>query len=134
MKDRGILHPQLSRVVAEMGHGDLLGVADAGLPLPVGVERVDLAVAPGVPGVLDVVRAVVTELRVEAVVLAEEARTACPQVVEGILVLTGDVDVVWVSHEQVKQTCTYARAVVRTAEFTPYANVLLRSGVDFGSG
>jgi D-ribose pyranase len=32
-----------------MGHGDALCVADAGLPIPNGVPRIDLAFAPGSP-------------------------------------------------------------------------------------
>jgi D-ribose pyranase len=134
MKDRGILHPLLSRLVASMGHGDLLGVADAGLPVPPGVERVDLAFAPGRPGFLEVVEAVLGELRVEAYVLAEESKEHCPQIVEALDRMLPDAEVVWVDHEELKRRCGAARGVVRTGEFTPYANVLLRSGVDFSGG
>ena len=63
MKDRGLLHPQLSRVLAETGHGDLIGIADAGLPLPPPVERVDLALPRGVVAFADAARAVLAELR-----------------------------------------------------------------------
>lgn len=134
MKDRGILHPLLSRLVASMGHRDLLGVADAGLPVPPGVERVDLAFAPGRPGFLEVVEAVLGELRVEAYVLAEESKEHCPQIVEALDRMLPDAEVVWVDHEELKRRCGAARGVVRTGEFTPYANVLLRSGVDFSGG
>jgi D-ribose pyranase len=134
MKDRGIINPQLSGLVAEMGHGDLLCVADAGLPIPVGVERVDLAFAPGQPGFLEVLQAILTELRVEAYVLAEESKEHCPQVVEALSQALPEAEVVWVDHEEFKRRTAGARAVVRTGQFTPYANVLLRSGVDFSSG
>jgi D-ribose pyranase len=134
MKDRGILNPQLSGLVAEMGHRDLLCVADAGLPIPVGVERVDLAFAPGQPGFLEVLQAILTELRVEAYVLAEESKEHCPQVVEALSQALPEAEVVWVDHEEFKRRTAGARAVVRTGQFTPYANVLLRSGVDFSSG
>ncbi len=36
-----------------------------------------------------------------------------------------------VGHEEFKQRCRDARAVVRTGETTPYANVILRAGVPF---
>jgi D-ribose pyranase len=134
MKDRGILNPQLSGLVAEMGHGDLLCIADAGLPIPVGVERVDLAFAPGQPGFLEVLQAILTELRVEAYVLAEESKEHCPQVVEALSQALPEAQVVWVDHEEFKRRTAGARAVVRTGQFTPYANVLLGSGVDFSSG
>jgi D-ribose pyranase len=131
MKDRGLLHPQLARVVAELGHGDLLGIGDAGLPLPLGVERVDLAVVRGVPSFLEVARAVVAEVRVERLILAEESRSACPELVAAVTALLPAATVEWVSHEELKVRSRSARAVVRTGEFTPYANALLVSGVDF---
>lgn len=44
MRKSGILHAELSRIVASMGHGDELVIADAGFPVPAGVACVDLAV------------------------------------------------------------------------------------------
>jgi D-ribose pyranase len=131
VKARGIIHPRLAAVVAAMGHGDLLGIADAGLPIPLQVERVDLGFAPGKPAFLDVVRAILEELQVEAYVLAEESREACPQYVRTLQESLPEAEAMWVDHEELKRLTAGARAVVRTGEFTPYANVLLRSGVDF---
>ncbi len=42
------------------------------------------------------------------------------------------VQVDFVAHETLKQLTRRARAVIRTGEATPYANVLLYSGVIFG--
>jgi D-ribose pyranase len=131
VKARGIIHPRLAAVVAAMGHSDLLGIADAGLPVPLQVERIDLGFAPGKPGFLDVVRAILEELRVEAYVLAEESREGCPDYVRTLQESLPEAEAVWVDHEELKRLSAHARAVVRTGEFTPYANVLLRSGVDF---
>lgn len=131
MKDRGLLHPQLARVLAEAGHGDVIGIADAGLPLPADVERVDLALTAGTIAFADVARAVLHEFRVEAMVLAEESRTFCPQLVALLQELAPAAEMIWVDHEDLKARSRQARALVRTGEFTPYANVLLISGVDF---
>lgn len=49
MLKTGILHPQMARVLAELRHKDMLAVADAGLPVPKGVERIDLGWKPGSP-------------------------------------------------------------------------------------
>ncbi|MDN8999686.1 RbsD/FucU domain-containing protein, partial [Staphylococcus aureus] len=49
MKKGVLLNAPLSAVVARLGHGDRVVVCDAGLPIPDGVERIDLAVSPGVP-------------------------------------------------------------------------------------
>lgn len=131
MKDRGLLHPQLLRAIAELGHGDLLGIGDAGLPLPPAVERVDLAVVRGVPAFLDVARAVLAEVRAERLVFAEESRGACPDLVDAVAAVAPDATIEWVTHEELKHRSHSARAMVRTGEFTPYANVLVVSGVDF---
>jgi D-ribose pyranase len=131
VKARGIIHPRLAAVVAAMGHGDLLGIADAGLPVPLQVERVDLGFAPGKPEFLDVVRVILEELRVEAYVLAEQSWEGCPEYVRVLEESLPEAEAVWVDHEELKRLTAGARAVVRTGEFTPYANVLLRSGVDF---
>lgn len=50
MLKTGILHPQLARVLAELRHKDTIIIGDAGLPIPKGVERVDLGWRPGGSG------------------------------------------------------------------------------------
>ncbi|GHC90857.1 D-ribose pyranase [Pseudorhodoferax aquiterrae] len=130
MKRTTLLHAELSRVIAGMGHGDLLVIGDAGLPIPAGPLRIDLAVARGVPGFGEVLAAVLSELQVERAVIAQEAcgpdglqrpawSAALPVVPEQV------------SHDQFKQLCRGAKAMVRTGECTPYANVLLYAGVAF---
>ena len=75
MRKHGLLHPQLSRILSELGHGQFIVIADAGLPIPVGVERVDLALTAGVPGLLEVLRAVCAELCLEEAMFASEITT-----------------------------------------------------------
>jgi D-ribose pyranase len=43
----------------------------------------------------------------------------------------GDIPIEVVSHESFKARTSDAKAVVRTGEFTPYANVILIAGVVF---
>lgn len=131
MKDHGVLHPQLARVLAETGHTDLVGLCDAGLPVPTGVQRVDLAFAPGKPALLDVLDAVLDELRVEGYVLASETAVQAPWLVAALNERLPAAAVTWVDHADLKRRSAGARAIVRTGEVRPYANVLLVSGVDF---
>lgn len=49
MKKKGIFHGDLSRIVAELEHYDMILIRDAGMPCPDGVEWIDLAVCEGVP-------------------------------------------------------------------------------------
>ncbi len=138
MKRGTLLHPDLSRVVASLGHGDLLVVADAGLPIPPGVERIDLAFAPGKPPFLDVLEAILAEAEVERATVATELRTASPRPfrerLEATLLALPKVaarGIEAVPHDELKRLTRGARAVVRTGEFTPYANVVLHAGVVF---
>jgi len=131
VKDKGILHPRLARIVASLGHGDGICVADAGLPIPSGVPRIDLVLAPGRPPFIEVLDAVLSELRVERYALAKEANETCPGIVDAIRTRLGVAEETAVTHEELKKLTTDARGVVRTGEFTPYANVILYSDVDF---
>lgn len=125
----GILNGQLSRIISETGHRDLLVVSDAGLPVPLGVERVDLAVREGLPSFLDVLDAVRAELAVEEITVAEECRAASPGMLEQIRARFPALTVHFLPHEQFKRRTADARAVVRSGEFTSYANVIITAGV-----
>ncbi len=131
MKKTGVLNQPLSRVIAGLGHMDTLVIADAGLPIPSGTERIDLAVSAGIPAFLDVLRAVLGEMEVQEAIVAEEMLERSPQIYEALRELLGDVPIRTVPHEQFKARTADARAVVRSGEFTPYANVILIAGVVF---
>jgi len=131
MKKTGLLNKDLSEVIAGMGHRDMLVIADAGLPIPPGVRRIDLAVRPGLPGFIEVVKAVLGELQVEEAVVASEMGERSPQILAELKAVLGEVPVSDTIHENFKLQTARARAVVRTGEFTPYANVILISGVVF---
>lgn len=129
----GIINPQLSRIVAECGHTDAIVVADAGLPIPLGVERVDLAYRAGSPAFLDILDSVLAEFIVERAVISREMETASPGMLDAVrerLELVG-VAVEAVPHVDFKALTRGARAIVRTGEYTPYSNVMLFSGAPF---
>jgi D-ribose pyranase len=131
VKKSGIIHPDLSRALAELGHGHQVCIADAGLPIPPGVERIDLAYRLGSPTFIDVLNALAAELVVEEMTVADEAAEHCPEIIAALGAAFPDVDTRSVSHEQFKRETNDARVVIRTGETTPYANVLLTSGVPF---
>ncbi len=93
MKRRGVLHPELSRILAQLGHTDVLAVSDAGLPIPDGVVRIDLALLPGVPGFLQTVRAILEEVVVERAVVASEMASRSPELYRALRASLGSVPV-----------------------------------------
>ena len=133
MKRAGHLNREVSRVLACMGHTDSLVIADCGLSVPSGVECIDVSIALGAPGFLRVLDSVLADFKVERAVFAEEAKEHNPAVVARAACLAEDqVTVQFVTHEALRNLAREARAVIRTGEATPYANVLLYSGVIFG--
>jgi D-ribose pyranase len=131
MKKTGVLNKDISEVVASLGHKDTLVIADAGLPIPAETRRIDLALTEGIPSFLDTLRVVLTEMQVERAIVAEEMLEASPNVYQALNELLGDVSIETVTHLIFKEKTRSARAVIRTGEFTPYANVILVSGVIF---
>jgi D-ribose pyranase len=131
MKKTGLLNQPLSEVIAGLGHTDTLVIADAGLPIPAETRRIDLALVEGIPSFLDTLGAVLREMQVERVVIAEEMLDVSPGIYGALVELLGDVPVETVTHIVFKEQTRSARAVVRTGEFTPYANVILVAGVVF---
>jgi D-ribose pyranase len=132
MKRSGLLHAELNRVIAAMGHTDTLVIGDVGLPVPHGVPCIDLAVLPGTPDFATVFEAVYAELAIESVTFAREIHTRNPTLVKLAARLGKEgLPVNEVSHEDLKQLSARAVAVVRTGETSPYANVILHAGVTF---
>ncbi|HRQ10420.1 MAG: D-ribose pyranase [Trueperaceae bacterium] len=132
MKSGGILHAELSGIVAGMGHGDTLVIADAGLPVPPGVRCIDLALRMGVPGFQEAVETVLSELVVERGVANAEQPAAAPAAAAALeAAWPPEVPLERVSHAELKQLSAAARAVVRTGEATPYCNIVLVAGVPF---
>lgn len=131
MKKSTLLNSDLSYIIATLGHTEMLVIADAGLPIPSSTERVDLALVRGVPGAIETLSAVLSEMQVERVILAKEAQEINPDFEKSVRDLLPDVPVDFVSHDELKRLSANSRAVVRTGECKSYANVILVSGVAF---
>lgn len=139
MKKGRLLNAELSHVIARLGHTDTLTIADAGLPIPAGPQRIDLALTPGTPDFMQVVNAVALEMQVESALIAEEIKQHNPQlhsaliaVLEALQQHQGNIiSISYTSHEQFKQQTQRSQAVIRSGECSPYANVILSAGVTF---
>lgn len=132
MKKAGHLNRDISRVLAAMGHTDAVVIADCGLPVPASVECIDVSLSQGDPPFLRVLDTVLADLQVERAVFASEALTHNAAVASCASRLAEQgIAVEFVAHEAFKALARQARAVIRTGEATPYANVILYSGVIF---
>ena len=128
MKKQGILNRELAGIFAKMGHTDQLVIADCGLPIPDGVRCIDLSYTLGKPTFLDIVEAVTTDFQVEKAIVATEL----PKHNEPIhQELDDKFELTYISHEELKEVSKQAKVIIRTGEATPYANIVLQSGVIF---
>ena len=133
MKRNGILNSDISRVLSYMGHTDWICIGDCGLPIPDEVERIDLALEFGVPTFMKTLEVVAKDMKIEKIILAEEIKTQNEKVLSEIneLFKGQDIEVEYVSHVELKAKTKECKAVIRTGETTPYANIILQSGCIF---
>ena len=131
MKKSRLLNSEISYEIAKIGHTQQLVIGDCGLPIPAGVKRIDLAVTDNIPGFLETLDAVLSEMQIEGVTLAEEIHQESEALEQAILQRFPGIPVRYVSHEAFKTGMRAAVCVVRTGEKTPYANIILQSGVNF---
>ncbi len=131
MKRRGILNAQLAGYIAALGHKDLFLIGDAGMPIPAGVPIVDLVVTAGVPTFEQVVDAILDETVVEGYTIAEEIKDNNPRLLKYIREKLPAAEETVITHTELKKMSADVKFAVRTGEFTPYPNVILRAGVAF---
>ncbi|MBU3158335.1 D-ribose pyranase [Clostridium frigoris] len=131
MKKTGILNGEISSVVAKMGHKDLIAIGDCGLPIPDKTKRIDMALSKGIPSFIETLKNVLLELQVEEIILASEIEENNPKVFAQIKEQFENVKFTFITHEELKTMLNDCKAVIRTGEQTPYANIILKSGVIF---
>ena len=133
MKRAGILNSDISRVLSYLGHTDTICIGDCGLPIPDEVERIDLALCFGEPTFMRTLEIVAADMKIEKIILAEEIKTQNPTVLSQIETLFAglNIDVEFVTHVELKAQTHGCKAVIRTGETTPYANIILQAGCIF---
>lgn len=131
MKKNGIINAQLAGLIAGLGHTDTFLVGDAGLPIPKGVELVDLALVGGVPTFKQVMDSILDETVVEKYTIANEIIEKNPELLEYIRNVLSDSEETMVKHTDFKEQTKNVKFAIRTGEFTPYPNIILSAGVSF---
>ncbi|MFT9495555.1 D-ribose pyranase [Anaerosolibacter sp.] len=139
MKKGTLINADISYAIAKMGHNDMLTICDSGLPIPRGVQRIDVAIKKGVPTFIETLETIVEELRIEEIIIAREIREISPHMFQEILKIIESVEaaenikvrITEVDHEEFKAMTKESSCIVRTGEYTPYANIILKSGVVF---
>lgn len=127
MKKSGILHAQLIRNIAELGHFDSFVICDMGFPIPKGSEIVDLCLTRGLVSVRQALDAVLTEVVVQDAVMVDGIHQANPQLEQDITAKLYRQNLEYCSFAEFRERAAKAKFFIRTAEDTPCANLLLVS-------
>lgn len=133
MKKKGILNSKLAGLIAGMGHTDRLVICDVGLPIPHGATMVDLALTENIPRFMETLAAILDELEVEGAIMANEVKDVNHGLFDKIMELLPGIEIEIIDHTKFKEIIHSSEnaVFVRTGESTPYANIILISGVNF---
>jgi D-ribose pyranase len=133
MKKSGILHSELSRIVAGMGHGDKLVICDSGLPIPHGRPVAEVVLTLNIPRFIDTLKVVLEELHIEEAIVAQEMERVNNRTYRELQKILDGIPIKKVPHQKFKHLIRTEPNVsfVRTGEATKYSNVILVSGVVF---
>lgn len=129
MYKTGILNSEVSKLLSDLGHTDQIIIADCGLPVPEGVKKIDLALECGKPSFIEVFNLIKTHMEIEQMTLAEEMITQNTTLYQ--ILSAENIEIQTTSHEQFKVQSKTVKAIIRTGEAKPFANVVLTSGVLF---
>ena len=144
MKSRGILNTELARLVAHLGHGDMIAIVDRGFPFPTSTDVIciDLAISKDLPKVGQVLDIMLEELVLEKKIYAKETLDTSRDFYDSLNSIFQnhglDISEEIVPHLDFKEAILKGgfndkeiRAFIRTGEFTLYGNVIVVAGVNF---
>lgn len=129
MKKNGILNTELSKLFSELRHTDQIIIGDCGLPVPENVKQIDLSLKLGVPSFLEVLDEALEDLYIEKVFIAEEMKIENPKMYQEMQKRFDKL--YYLSHFELKKQSKDVKAIIRTGEATPYANIIIQSAVCF---
>ncbi|MCX6150948.1 MAG: D-ribose pyranase [Ignavibacteriales bacterium] len=134
MKKGGILNSQLASVIAGTGHGHKLAICDSGYPIPFGARIVDVSLTVNIPRVLDTLKVILEELKIEGALVTNEMEIRSPHILKGITDLIPEgIKIQKISHKEFLEVNALEKNItfVKTGEATPFANLVLTAGVIF---
>lgn len=131
MKKSGILNSRLSGLIAALGHTDIFLIGDAGMPVPEGVEIVDLALCENIPTLEQTLKAVLSEAKIEYYYTADLIQEYNQKTYNLFQTELAGIPNEAMPHTDLKELTKKAKFAIRTGEFSYYGNIVLRAGVVF---
>ncbi|KMT23336.1 D-ribose pyranase [Clostridium cylindrosporum] len=131
MKKSGVLNTHISSLIAELGQTDTIAIVDATTSIPDETKKIDLALIKGIPSFMDTLKAVLSDVETNEVIIAMETEEENKEIFDSITAEVEGKKVVKVSNEQLKIMLKKCRGVIRCGEATPYSNIIIKSASIF---
>ena len=129
MKEVGIVNRDIAAAISKQGHADLMMVVDAGFPIPLGIEVIDISLAENKPMVIEVLTELSKFFSVEKLIMAKQTKDVNPTLFNKMSVAFGDkIEIEIIDHAELKKLSREVKTVIRTGDFTAYGNVIIVSG------
>ncbi len=124
----GILNPQINALLSRVRHTNTLVIADRGFPFWPQVETIDITLTDDIPRVLDVLAAIRMNFSIGAAYMAAEFQAAnSEERRDSFARALAEIPVTFEPHVHFKQRVPSAIGLIRTADMTQYANIILES-------
>ncbi|WP_257348899.1 D-ribose pyranase [Pseudalkalibacillus decolorationis] len=128
MKKVGILHPEVSHLVASLGHTDYVVLADKGFPVPDHTKRINLGITEDLPTILQVLNVIVTELQIDRIIVTEEMLDISPERFKVLHQKYPNILFEKITHQEFKELSSHSKGIIKTGDTCPYANMIVVSG------
>jgi D-ribose pyranase len=126
MLKTGILNPHVNSLLSRVRHTNTLVLADRGFPFWPQIETIDLSLVDDIPTVLNVLLAITTNFTVGNAWMASEFRGgASVETLSAFEALVPRIQ--YEPHIDFKRRVPSAIGLIRTADTTPYSNIILES-------
>lgn len=126
MLKTGILNPQINSLLSRVRHTNTLVIADRSFPFWPEIETIDISLLEDIPTVLDVLHAVAANFTIGNAWMASEFRDRISAT--RLNAYTSHLPVIqFEAHIEFKHRVPFAIGLIRTADTTPYSNIILES-------
>jgi D-ribose pyranase len=127
MKKQGILNPYLMYGLTSLGHLDSVVICDAGFPVPLSVQCIDLSLVEGIPNFMQVLKAVLNEIIVEEYVIFDFMKDFNKGYYAEVKKMFAKQKPVECSMDEFRKRVEDAKLIIRTGELLPASNIILVS-------
>jgi D-ribose pyranase len=122
----GILNPQINSLLSRVRHTNTVVIADRGFPFWPQMETIDLSLVDDIPTVRNVLQAITANFKFSNAWMALEFRNeVSAETLSAFQALVPGIQ--YEPHVDFKRRIPSAIGLIRTADTTPYSNIILES-------